>query len=317
MRCAIVLFFIVLALLAPVLPAAATDYVWTFGAAPDNAWDNEDNWSELSGYPDGPEDTAEIPFIDDDPESYPEIDFGSAQTGVLTLRKENGGDGGAMVRLVTTNAGLTVLKRNGLVVEENAQVRVEASNAEFELSGGGRIMLDGRIAGEGGRVVLGGGHSYITVGSGMLLGDPSFELTTPADDYRFSTLVLGPGTSIRGGVTITLPLVNNGLVDPDHPDGGAPYAIHLICAPKIGAGDWKVSCTDGQACTGNTVNRLIVETPVVGSGDLIITRHGIAEIRRHFSLYGILVVTGELAGFLIDENVMFDVDRYTFSLCPQ
>jgi len=217
--------------------------------------------------------------------------------------------------------GLVVPASRGLVVAEYAQFRLEVGNAPLNLTGGGRITLDGRIVGQhgvsqAGGVIFGGGHTYITVGTGMFLGDPGVNLTTPADDYRFSTLVLGPGTSIRGGVTIAVPLVNNGLVDPDHPDGGALHTVHLICAPKIGAGDWKVSCTDGQACTGNTVNRLIVEAPVVGSGDLIITSHGIAEIRRHFSLYGILVVTGELAGFLIDENVMFDVDRYAFSSCP-
>ncbi len=141
--------------------------------------------------------------------------------------------------------------------------------------------------------------------------------TSWMDERRYSTLVLGPGTSIRGNVVVTVPLVNNGVVNPDHPDGGAPNSIWLRCAPKIGAGDWVVACTDGEACDEDTVNRLIVETPVVGSGNLTITEYSIAEIRRHFSLYGNLNVSGAVAGILVDENMMFDVDRYTYVSCPE
>jgi len=132
----------------------------------------------------------------------------------------------------------------------------------------------------------------------------------------WSTLVLGPDNSIRGTVFVTVALGNNGLVNPEDPiNGGTGDTITLTCEPKIGDGDWQVTC---DACDEDSEkNTMIVKTVVVGTGDLVVGHHGLLQVKRMFSLHGDFTMSGEKAKIEVDKNVVFDVDRFTSQSCPQ
>jgi len=140
---------------------------------------------------------------------------------------------------------------------------------------------------------------------------------------QLPVLVLGPDNSIHGSAFVTIALVNNGLVNPEDPiSGGTGDKITLTCNPKLGAGDWKVTCADCDAV--NEKNTLLIEAPVVGTGDLVVGHHGLLQVKRMLSLHGDFemstdadddfVIGGKIE---VEPGVLFDVDRFTSLSCPQ
>jgi len=289
--------------------AQGTDYIWDAGAHPDPSWHLAANW-DLPGYPDDDEDTATIPWHPLG--NYPEITVGNITIKALTLETNASGDGGADLWI---GKELTIEGRDGLTVEEDATLRI-GYNTRLYLNGGGTIVLDGRIeaVADLAYVFFAGPHTYVTTGDGIFLG------TTPCTPLNLcqsgpSTLVLGPDNGIHGSAFVTIALVNKGLVDPNDPDGGIGDTITLTCEPKIGDGDWQVTC---DACDEDSEkNTMIVKTVVVGTGDLVVGHHGLLQVKRMFSLHGDFTMSGEKAKIEVDKNVVFDVDRFTSQSCPQ
>ncbi len=227
-----------------------------------------------------------------------------------------------------TNRRLTIEGRDGLTVQDSATLRV-GQKCWLILQGGGTIVLDGTIKGVGGvppdsegTVVFKpndnyptSSHTYITTGSGMFLGATGLRLFPPVGS-AIETLVLGPDNAIHGTVLITIPLINHGLVDPNNPiDGGTGDTITLECDPKIGDGDWKVTCDDCDE--DDEKNTMVILTPVVGTGDLTVGHHGLLQVKRLFSLHGDFSISGVKAKIEVDPGVPFDMDRFPSQACPQ
>jgi len=147
--------------------------------------------------------------------------------------------------------------------------------------------------------VLTGRGGFRGTGAGVMTGE--------------AVLVLGVNNAIEGNMDISLPLVNNGLVTTDIP-GVDNFAdtIHLWCEPVIGAGDWQA--TGGGSGDGQR-NWLVVDTPLAGSGDLVVGEYGGLKVHRHLTLSGTLTVERR-ARIEVDKEVMFDVDRFVPENCP-
>ena len=131
-------------------------------------------------------------------------------------------------------------------------------------------------------------------------------------------LVLARFLTARGMLILQgagLRLVNHGLVDPNNPDGGTGDTITLTCDPKIGDGDWQVTCTDCDE--DEEKNTMIIKTPIVGTGDLVVGHHGLLQVKRLLSLHGHFEMSGTKAKIEVDKNVLFDVDRFSSTSCPQ
>jgi len=315
--------------IAPCGTAMADDYEWT-GATTDPVkrdWHDEENWvnNSTGGEPDGypgeggsTDDTVDIPHVDNN--NYPSINGTEGLTISFTIRSlilRTDPEGPADLLLSARDQGrsLTITERDGLTLEDDTTLRI-AYNASLNLNGGGTIVLDGRIeaVADLAYVFFAGPHTYVTTGDGIFLG------TTPCTPLNLcqsgpSTLVLGPDNGIHGSAFVTIALVNKGLVDPNDPDGGIGDTITLTCEPKIGDGDWQVTC---DACDEDSEkNTMIVKTVVVGTGDLVVGHHGLLQVKRMFSLHGDFTMSGEKAKIEVDKNVVFDVDRFTSQSCPQ
>jgi len=56
---------------------------------------------------------------------------------------------------------------------------------------------------------------------------------------------------------------------------------------------------------------------VVGTGDLVVEHHGLLQVKRLLSLHGHFEMSGTKAKIEVDKNVLFDVDRFSSTSCPQ
>ncbi len=285
--------------------ASGADYTWN-GAG--TAWESASNWDSAGGgYPDDSEDTATIPHLVG--AHYP-ILGDNVTIKSLTLGN-NGVGAGAELSLA---ADLTIAGKSALSVAEFA--RIDLGNDRLVLTGGGLIELDGVI--EDGHIDFAGGHTYETIGTGTLLGANFVMELTPSLYPSAETLILGSGNAIRGSVTIRVALVNNGLVDPnDTISAGTQVGdtITLTCAPKIGSGHWSVTCDD--CADPEDSNTLVVDAPVVGTGNLTVGSYGFLDVNRLMSLLGDYNQSGDYARVSVAANTVFDVDRFSCIACPE
>ncbi|RJP30817.1 MAG: hypothetical protein C4547_16235 [Phycisphaerales bacterium] len=297
---------ILIAILAlPAAGASGEDYTWN---GTGTAWNNQAHWnSDEGGYPDDESDTATIPFVES--RVYPNL------TTTLTIKALTLGNNGANEGAVLTlTANLTVAGKNAVSVAEFAHV--DLGDDRLVLTGGGLIVLDGWI--EDGAVDFLGGHTYETTGSGGFLGADFVMELTPSGFPSAETLVLGSGNWIRGSAIVRVALVNNGLVDPnDNVSVGTEVndTITLTCAPKIGYGNWSVTCDDCDE--PGEMNTLIINAPVVGTGNLTVGHHGFLDVNRLMSLLGDFDQSGAYSRVSIAAETVFDVDRFSCIACPE
>ncbi|RJP33201.1 MAG: hypothetical protein C4547_12840 [Phycisphaerales bacterium] len=312
-------------ILAVLLVSAAasgsgTDYTWT-GAEDSTTWKEPGNWLPLddSGWPgQDPADTATVPHIQGDA-YYPLVPLDTIELAALTLTYDQ--YGGSQVNFepsTSSRSALIVTGRDGLVVGQSCTITI-AKARSLQLSGGGQYVIDGVI--DGGstallaepHLVFGGSGTddttHVLAGTGSIRGSAALVLLPYSAD---NVVVLGYDNAIYGSVKVGVALVNHGVVDatiPGSQNGG--HVLRLYCQPKVGDGDWKI--TGNENFSSDDV--LLVDTPVAGSGKVIVGQHGILDVNVHFSVYGTMTMEPN-ATIVVAPGVMFDVDRFQKTGCP-
>lgn len=150
----------------------------------------------------------------------------------------------------------------------------------------------------------------VTSGCGYIYGRDRLYLRRPVGD-RNTVLVLGPDNGLHGGLRIDLALVNRGVVDPTDPeDANGTHWMQLYCQPKVGPGDWRITAG------GTGTNTMVIDTPIVGTGNLVLGSSAILNVNAHVSLYGTMTA-GPGCYITVGKGIMFDVDRFPLADCPQ
>lgn len=227
---------------------------------------------------------------------------------------------------ISTNDTLRVAQTHGTSIAEGCKV-VLGRAAELNLEGGGVITLDGTIEDvntavpeqvPASHVILHGDHTYLVRGGGAFVGNGEMQISPMNLD---PTLVLSKDVGIYGYVKVRPALINLGTVNPDNTfsqDLQTSDRLELVCRPKVGTGTWRADCSD---CTpdADTPNKLIIKTPVLGTGNLEVTEFAgvIADgLARIVSLFGDFELTGAEAVVEVKAGVIVEVDRDTTQNCP-
>ncbi|RJP32754.1 MAG: hypothetical protein C4547_13645 [Phycisphaerales bacterium] len=292
---------------------AGDDYVWTSSQGDPHNWKNDLNWAGPEGYWPGEtsvDDTATIPWLGSG--DYPDLAESVEIAKLSLLYIENSGGGKLTVDGIA--AVLTINGRDGLALQQQTVLTIGDDGGRIAFKQGGDLVLDGHIrslytGGEEDEANIEFAGTTVTSGCGYIIGlGRVYLLRTPTD--RDALLILGPDNGLYGTLDIQVALVNRGVVDATNPeDEDEPHALRLYCEPKLGPGDWRV--TGG----GTGTSMMIIETPVVGSGNLLVGPNSILRVFGHVSLYGTLTA-GPDSHVTIGKGLMFDVDRFELSGCP-